>query len=315
MNRAILVILIFLIYPLNILSQCCASSGNPIGGTLNIGQMDHHVLRIASFFRNSTGDRYMSGNDLYTGEIGILKKAMFNYLGFLGSYGLNNNITIEMETGYFINKTQVFKLNDEKLTGYGISDIVISFKPRIYYSSEKNLEISCALGPNIPLKRKLQVINGVTMPVDIQSSTGSYGLVFQLNAIKENSFRGISFLLVNRIEKYFENKQEYNFGNSYTNSFYFSKHLFFETQQLNGCTIILQMKNQIRSKNMREGVRIDATGNCSFFFTPQVNLAIKENWNVAALCDIPVYQYFNGIQLANKLSFALSINKDISIIK
>lgn len=294
-------------------SQCCASSGNPIGGTVNIGLLDKHVFRMSTFYRISSSDKYLDGNKLYLGEIGSIKEAVFNYVGILTGYGISDKMTVEMETGYFINKTHIFKFNDEKLTGYGLSDLVISVRPRIYYDANKQLKISCSLGTNIPFSRRLQQVNGVTLPIDIQPSTGSFGVVFQSNIIKENSFRSSSFLLVNRIEKYFENKQDYTLGTAYSNSLFFSKYFFIESQYLQGWTFVLQLKNQIRAKNLRTGQSIDASGNCSFFLIPQINLSLPGKWNISTLVDFPVYQYLNEIQLANKISFAISVNKDFSL--
>jgi hypothetical protein len=297
-------------------AQCCASSGNPIGGTVNIGILDKNVLRIASFYRTSYSDKYLKGDELYTGEIATLKKAGYNFIGLLAGYGITDKISIEIETGYYINKTQVFKDSlvtsiDEKLTGYGLSDVVISIKPMIYNNPDKKFEISCGIGANIPFSRELQHAGSVILPVDLQPSTGSFGLVFQTNIIKENSFRSMSFLLVSRIQKYFENKQNYTYGNSYSNSVYFSKYFSLENKHINGWTLILQLKNQITEKSLLEGHTIDGSGNCSFFLVPQINLSVFNDWNISILFDIPFYQYYNDIQLANKTSFALSVTKDI----
>jgi hypothetical protein len=313
MIRSACIILLLVLIENTASSQCCASSGNPIGGTVNIGLLDKHVFRTASFYRFSFSDKYHEGGKLYSGEMGSIEKAVYNYIGLLSGYGVSEKLTIEVETGYYINKTHVFKINGERLTGYGLSDAVISFRPRIYHNSNSQLEISCAIGSNIPFSRNLQQVNGVTLPVDLQTSTGSFGMVIQSNIIKENSFRSVSYLLINRFEKYFENKQEYTYGNSYSTSFFFSKYFSADGHHLNGLTLILQLKNQIREKNMRAGQKIDASGNCSFFLIPQINFSISGNWNISMLVDIPVYQFLNEIQLANRISSSISLVKDVAL--
>lgn len=296
-------------------AQCCASHGNPIGGTVNIGLLDKNIFRIASFYRISYSDKYFIGDKLYTGEIGTLKRAVYNYIGLLVGYGITDKISFGLETGYFINKTHVYKINNESVSSHGLSDIVISFRPKIYHNSDKQIEINCALGPNIPFSRNLQRIDGVTLSRDLQPSTGSFGLVFQSNIIKEDSFRSLNFLLVNRIEKYFENKQHYIYGNTFSNSLYFSKFFPIANPELKGLTAILQLKNQIREKNIKEGQFVDASGSCLFFLIPQINLSIKDNWNFFILSDIPIYQYYNEIQFSKNTSFAVGIIKDYSLNK
>ncbi|HPB26209.1 MAG TPA: hypothetical protein PLB59_08605 [Bacteroidales bacterium] len=296
-------------------AQCFASAGNPVGGTANLGVMDKKTFRLGMFYRFSYSHRYLTGDKKYTGSAGILKDANFNYLGLLIGYGILDQLTVEAESGYYINKTQVYKLNNLKLKGYGLSNAVVSLKPRLYYNADKRFEISCALGANIPFAHNFQAVDGVTLPVDLQASTGSFGMVFQTFIIKEYSFEGIRFFLTNRIEKYFINKQEYLFGTMYSTSFFFSKHFVFEKLKLKDWTFIFQLKNQIKEKNKHFRQPVDASGSVLLFVVPQVNVSINDNWNVSVMADIPVYQYYNKIQLANTCSVGLSVFRDFSFEK
>jgi hypothetical protein len=291
-------------------AQCCSISGNPIGGTVNLGLLSKNTLRVASFYRFVNSDQYYERNNLYTGEPGLIESATSNYIGLVSGYGITDKLTIEFETGYFVNKSFDLR-NSGNIRGYGFSDAVISLKPLVYFDPDINLEISSALGLQIPSSRKLLGVNGVSLPIDLQPSTGSYGLVFQSNIIKENNYRMISFLFITRILNYFENDQNYLFGNSYVNSLYFSKFFFAYRRQLEGLSLIMQVRNQINEKDRRSGHTINGSGNYLVFIIPQINLSLNNNWNVSLLVDVPVYQYFHGIQIANKLSFALSINKDL----
>lgn len=305
--------LVFLFFASHALrAQCFTTSGNPVGGTTNMGIMDKNTLRMTLFYRFSCSDQYFQGNKEYTGNIGVLQKASYNYLGFLSGYGLTNRLTIEAEAGYYLNKTQVYYIEDTELTGRGLSNLVISLKPRLYYHPDKRFEVSCALGANIPFSTEMQQVNGVTLPIQVQPSSGSYGLVFQSFLIKENSFRAIRFFWVGRMEKYFKNRQDYVPGTLYLNSLFFSKHFVFEQWKLKDWTFILQLRNQITDFAARSNQDIGASGNFLLFLIPQVNLALGEHWNVSALVDIPVYRYYHGIQLANKSAFVLTMIRDFS---
>lgn len=296
-------------------AQCFASAGNPVGGTANLGTMNKNTFRIGTFYRFSYSNKYLEGYKRYTGNSGILKYAHYNYVGLLAGYGIFDQLTVEAEAGYYINKTQVYKLNNQALRGYGFSNAVISLKPRLYYHVDKRIEISCALGANIPFTRKYQEVDGITLPVDLQASTGSFGMVFQAFIIKENSFKGIRFFMTNRIEKYFKNKQDYLFGALYTTSFFFSKHFVFEKLKLKDWTFIIQLKNQIKEKNKHYNQTVDASGSILFFLGPQVNMSINDHWNISVMADIPVFQYYYQIQLANTCSVGLSLMRDFSFEK
>jgi len=291
-------------------AQCFASSGNPVGGSANLGVMDKNHFRISTFYKYSYSDKYFHNDKRYSGEKGILKRAEYNYIGWLGSYGINDQLTFESEAGYYLNKTQVYKTDNISLKGSGLSNAVLSLKQRLYHNPDKRAEITIAAGANIPFSRTLVEKDGVVLPIDIQPSTGSYGIVLQTSIIKENSFKGIRYLYSNRIEKYFENKQDYIFGNSYSNSLYFSKHFVFEKYVIKDWTLIMQLRNQIKERNIRAGKHVEASGNTIFLLVPQINISINDTWNFSVLSDIPVYQYYKEIQLANTISFGLVIIKD-----
>ena len=312
MNKCLL-ILVFLSFSARMLqAQCFTTSGNPVGGTTNMGAMDKNKFRATLFYRYSDSESYFEGSEKYQGGNEVLQYASYNYLGFLSAYGLNNRLTLELEAGYFIDKTQVYYIENTILKGYGLSNLVLSLKPQLYYNPDKRFEITCALGANIPFSTEMQTHYGVTLPINIQPSTGSYGVVFQSYLVKENSFRAIRFFWVTRTEKYFKNPQDYLPGASIMNSLFFTKHLTADLWKLSDWTLILQLRNQISTMASRSDQTIGSSGHFLVYLVPQVNLSIGEQWNVSALFDIPVYRYYNGIQIANKYALALTLIRDFS---
>ena len=315
MIRWLIICLVLSIFNLEVEAQCFASAGNPIGGTANMGVMDKNALRTAVFYKFAYSGKYHQGNRNYTGQGAVLNYAWYNYSGWLVAYGISDKLTIETEGGYFINKSQNYEINNSTLSGNGLSNAVVSIKPRLFYNPDKRVEISCALGANIPFSLEPQIKDGVRLPIDIQPSTGSFGIVFQSFFIKENSFNAIRFLLTNRIEKYFLNNQDYLFGNLYSTSFYFSRHFIFNQLKLKDWTLILQLKNQIKDKNYREGNIVTASGSFLLFLGPQINLALNNKWNISLLGEIPLYQNYNDIQLANNYAFVFSLVRDFQLNK
>jgi hypothetical protein len=313
MKPVLIILSLLLLYNAPVAGQCFATSGNPVGGTANMGILDRGTLLVSTFYRFSYADRYLEGHQAYDGSMGILKDANFNYCGALASYGLFDKLTVEMEGGYFINKTQRYKFLDHELTGFGPSNLVLSAKPLIYFNPETRFEISGGLGASIPFSLTMQQVNGVTLPVDIQPSTGSFGLVAQLYLIKENSFVATRYFMAARVEKFFKNNQDFLFGNIYSLSGFFSKHFAREDKKLKHTTAILQLRGQIKDRNVRVGNIVEASGNFLVFLSPQVNFNFFEHWNLSIFTDIPVYQYYNEIQLASRGSVGININRIIGL--
>ncbi len=313
MKQLILIFALSQLIVVQVAGQCFATSGNPVGGTANMGLLDKRMMMLSTFYRFSYADRYLAGHDSYDGSMGILKDANFNYCGILVGYGLANKVTIEAEGGYFINKTQRYKFNDNQLRGYGLSNLVLSVKPLIYFNPEKHFEISGALGASIPFRLNLQEINGVTLPIDIQPSTGSFGMVGQIYLIKENSYNATRYFLAGRVEKYFKNQQDFLFGNIYSLSGFFSKHFGRETHRIKHITAIVQVRAQVKDRNVRTGNIVEASGNFLVFVAPQLNFNILQNWNLSLFTEIPAYQYFNEIQLASRISAGFTLSRVLEL--
>jgi len=301
-------------------AQCFTSPGNPIGGVANTGTIRKNGFRLITFYRYSKSDKYMEGNE----NVDLIKvdKAVYNYMGMILGYGITKNLTVETEIGYFINKKQWFNeslnLSEPVKEGYGFSNAVVSAKFNIYKNDDKRFGIAASVGGKFPLRQEAQVVNNTELSTDLQPSTGSYGMVFQAFILKEKPFQAIRFFLLHRSEinfptspDFFLNGVEQQFGNLYYTSFIFSKHLHFRYDWLTeNWTAIVGIRNEVRSMDKQAGEVMEESGGYSFFLTPQLNYTIAERWNISALFDIPLYQYFNGVQLATKFAFSINITKD-----
>ncbi|PLX01432.1 MAG: hypothetical protein C0594_13190 [Marinilabiliales bacterium] len=298
-------------------SQCFSSPGNPIGGTANMGTVGESMLRIAAFYKYTRSDQYFEGGEKT--DYKLVDKARYNFLGLTLGYGITKKLTIENETGYFLEKFQEYNFANYTQQGYGLSNALLSIKYAIYSNPEKRFEWSAGLGSKIPLRKSAQVIDGVEQHIDVQPSTGSYGIVFQNFLIKENSFTGTRFFLINRFEynfenpvNYFNNGVQYKFGNAYYTSFFVSKHLWFSWTKGDGAwTAIAQLRNETRQKRKENGDLVAASGNSIFYFSPQINITLFHRLNFSTILDIPLYQYYNEIQLGSGPAIMLNLSFDL----
>jgi hypothetical protein len=91
-----------------------------------------------------------------------------------------------------------------------------------------------------------------------------------------------------------------------------SKHIVFEKYTLKDWTVILQLKNVIKNRNYHFNQLVKASGNVLVFAVPQLNISLG-SWNLSFLYELPVYQYYNEIQLGSSSAFSVNILKDISL--
>ncbi|MBN2610673.1 MAG: hypothetical protein JXB00_03875 [Bacteroidales bacterium] len=286
----------------------CLSSVNPVGGTNNLLVLQPKALRIITFYKFNYGNQYFEED--HPSDFNLIKNANYSYIGTIAAYGIASRFTFETEAGYFINKTQIYNLvPEQKLRGYGFSNIVLSARYGVLINNQKRIFHSLSAGVKVPSSNKFQYSQGVELPDEVQPTLGSYGLVFQSFLVKEYSFRGLRFFFTNRFETNRTNNQGFRPGSSLFTSLFVSKHLMF--QWLKGdWTTILQLRNELRAKNTREGKTVSASGGNLFFLSPQINYTIREAWNLSLMGDIPLYQYLNGIQIGTKAGITLGLSRD-----
>lgn len=242
----------------------------------------------------------------------MISKAYYDYLSAIIGYGLTDRWTTEFELGYYFDKTQLYNTQPSyTLSGKGLSNIIVSNKYNIYRNHVKRIYISSALGIKIPCTRTPREVDHVELPVELQPTLGAWGFVFNLSFVKENSEKGLRFFVTNKVETNFPNKDDYYLGTAVFNSFYISKHLMFPWVR-GDWTTILQIRNEIRTHDKTEGEIKKYSGGTVFFIVPQINYVLLEKWYLSAMFDIPVYQYFNGIQLGAGYALTLSMSRTIN---
>jgi hypothetical protein len=293
------------------ISAQCLSSVNPVGGTNNLLVLEKKSLRIISFYKYGQGDQYFEGTR--HSSFNLIDKAYYNYLSTTFGYGITNKFTFEVETGYFFNKTQVYNLEPKyRLTGHGLSNMVFLGKHSFYSEPVKRIFITGAAGVKVPLSGNPQIVNNIELPVEVQPTIGSYGLVFSASFVKENSGTGMRYFFISRMETNAPNKKEYQLGESFFNSFYVSKHLMFPWLK-GDWTTILQLRNEIRGYDQFENIRKESSGSVLFFLAPQINYVYRDEWYFSAMLDIPFYQNFNGTQLGAGPGFTFIVSKSFRL--
>jgi hypothetical protein len=311
LSRNTIAFLIFLAGIHHFAGAQCLSAVNPMGGNYNLLVQEKKTLRFISFYRYNFGDRYFEGDQ--RSDFNLIRDANYNYAGTVIGYGVSDKITLETELGYFINKTQHYRLEPPmSLQGSGLSNSVMSLKTSLFKNNEKRFFISAGCGVKIPFSREPIIRKGVELPVEVQPTSGSYGTVTQFFIVKENTASGTRYFLTGRMEYNFRNPRDYKPGTSAYTSLFYSKHLMFPWLK-GDWTAIFQIRNELRGKDRTESGWKASSGSSILFFSPQINTLIHERWNISAIFDIPVYQYFKGTQLATRFGASLNFARDFKL--
>lgn len=285
----------------------CLSAVNPVGGSSNLLVLEKNTLRVISFFRNHYGNRYFEGSK--PSDYDVISHAGYNYAGVILAYGLTRSITLENEQGCFINKTQHYRGTSDFLRGNGFASTVVSLRGSILKNDIDRFFISGSAGARIPYTRDKLVKNGTVLPIELQPSYGAFGTVLQLYVVKEYPVSGTRYFFTGRMETSLENRYDEKQGNAFYTSLFWSKHLMFPWLR-GDWTSILQLRSEVRGKDLTPLGLKASSGSYLFFLSPQLNSYIKEKWNVSVTLDIPLYQYFHGTQLATTTGVSLTLSRD-----
>ena len=291
--------------------QCC-SPGNPVGGTNSLGVNPEGSWQLFVNYRYGYSGAYFEGNK--PSETQFLESGNYNHAAVIAAFGLTDRLTIEAETGFFLNKTQFYVegILPEKLVGNGLTDLNLLARVSFYKNPEKEFELNAGMGIKIPVGSHQKTYQGALLTRDLQPTTGSYDLVHSFFLYKGVLNKKMRFFLANRIEFKGLNPDQYRYGNFWTTSGFVSYNL--GTQW----TLIGQIRTEFRSRDSRPisgvGIPIDddreqviPTGSHKVFLVPQLTYAFSQNTHLSILGDIPVYQNYNDKQLANTTAITLSL--------
>lgn len=297
----------------DLLSQCCsAGSGSPIAGGTSQGVLQEKQVELNLNFQNVFTDVYYKGSERLTDTAASFNS---NYLYFRSAFGLYKRLTLSLESGYYINRTD--QVNDSfAYESKGIGDLIIFPRYEVYNNAcdKSKSEIVLGLGFKIPLGKYndsigvLEPFSGqvfyYTMPPAVQPSTGSHDLIFYAFYFREHVKTGIKFFASGLHVKKGWNPLGEKFGDYSSLGLFVSK--VFKKKL--GVTLQAKMENVTRMK-YNENVAlmgaflydVDATGSEKIFLVPQVSYGLlKGKVTLYAMSEFPIYQHLTKTQLGSK---------------
>ena len=321
MRTLVIPVFIFL-FSGQLYSQGCCSggSGSPIAGGASQGVLRERQIELAGNYQ------YLSSNKFKVGDrdtVSLFDNLFSNYLYMRLAYGVTEKLTISVESGYFINKTQVALKRRDTIKSSGIGDLIIFPRYSIYTrNTEKTrTEITLGLGYKIPLGKyndSTVVFSDpqsgkkyyTTSPPTIQPTNGSQDFIFYgflYRGYPDSKFRIFSNLIY--IKKGW-NPLGQKFGD-YASIGLFAGKTFFKklgvTLQVKGEWVNKMKWNHNIDMLAFYNIDVKSTGSRKIVFVPQLSFT-QNNFTIYALSEIPLYQYVNGTQVASHNQFTAGLS-------
>ena len=299
---------------------CSGGSGSPIAGGASQGVLLDRQMEISSSFQYNNTDKFYRGDSPDTAT--YFDSFSSQYLYTRVGYGVTKNFTMSVETGYWLNKTQVGLHKSDTMTSSGIGDLILFPKYDVinHVAENKRVELTLGLGFKIPLGKYndsaawVEPFSGntyyITKPLSVQTSSGANDIIFYsflCRAWPDQKFK----LFANGLYI----KKGWNpIGEKLGN--YASIGLFAGKSFKNNLGLTLQVKGEwVDKMKLNNTVLLYAypnydpfaTGSKKVFIVPQVSYSLK-GFTVFGLTEIPVYQYVINTQVGSKTQFTFGLS-------
>ncbi len=286
-------------------AQCCAA-GNPAGGDVTLEGQQESLLRLFVFYDYSLSKDYFSGTSQV--EMPSMKNSYFDFLNFTAIYGITNRWSIHTEAGYFINKVQNLRIQnqDRQIKAHGFGDIGVNARYDVYQSFNPSVRWIVSGGVRFPVGAFNEEMNGAMIPVALQPSSGAFKYnansytSYQFPNTRFGIFTFIMFEYSSTIRKDF---LVHRYGN------YFQLAFAGTFQASDNIFIIGRLWGEWRGQDIRDDqYSVISSGSNLILFSPRVFLNFQENWQFISTIDIPLYKNVNGYQLTKFGSLQIGLS-------
>jgi len=289
-------------------AQCCAS-GNPFISDAEQPALQSRSLTAALTYRYSHSEQFYHDDSPYH-DLNFSQTANVNYTELQLAYGVTKWLTVMGDLGYFFNKT-LHTEEQDPMRGYGLGDAALYLKFNLYNNAKARFTISPSIGMKFPIGVFDQEVDNVKLPISVQPSSGSFkylaNVFISKGIAKKMALAGfVSYEYAQLIES--ENFY-YKYGQQWIGALYFNYRI------IKTLSLDLQIRNEYRAKAIRENDEtVISSGYDVLYFTPQLTYAFKHDWYLSAFGDIPIYKYYNGIQMSFGYALSLRLTKKIDFI-
>lgn len=282
-------------------------------------------LEFSGNFQHFSSGKFMRGD---SDTANLVDRIFSNYLYSRVAFGLTKELTMSVEAGYFLNKTEYALNKKDTISSKGISDLVLFPRYNVYnHCGEKVItDITVGMGMKIPIgtyNDSFVVYQHpvtlkkyyTTSPPTVQPTSGStdlifYGFLFQgFNKCKLNAFMNVLYI------KKGWNPLGQKFGDFASVGLFVSRSFFDRlglTLQVRGEWIDRMKYDRNVDMLALYNMDVNSTGSKKVFLVPQINFTYKD-LTVYGMYEYPLYQYLNRVQIASQTMITAGINYRINL--
>lgn len=304
----------FTLLSMYLFSQGCCSggTGSPIAGGVSQGVLAINQTELAISYQFQGSNKFKS-LDKNTDK--LFDKLNSNYLYSRVAFGVTDKLTMSIETGYFLNKTQYGLDHVDTIQSSGFGDLILFPRYQLLNktNSKNRTELVLGLGYKLPIGKyndsTLIYTNPNTgkefyntSPPTVQPTTGAQDVIFYGFALREFTGSKIKIFTNLLYIKKGWNALGQKFGDYSSIGLNVSK-TFNKKLGLN-----LQLRSEHIGKMKADknidmialyNIYLESTGSKKLFFVPQLSYT-QGNITLFLVAEIPLYQYANGSQLVSQ---------------
>jgi hypothetical protein len=320
-----LTVILALQAPQAISQGCCSGGGSsPIALGEAIGVLKKNQIDLSANFQYYQSNKFLSGTQH---TLSMFDNFITEYLFLNIDYGLTDNLTMSISSGYYLNK-KLFELNGhDTLNSSGIADLIILPKYSIWnkYEDQIKSEITLGLGIKLPLGSYSDSTDVFTNPVSnevyyailppsLQTTNGSIDFMFTSFLYRNSERRKVKFFASTMYIKKGWNSLGEKFGDYLSLGLFASREL---TPSLSGS---IQLKGEkIYSVQAADNtdllalynIDISQTGSTKIYLVPLISInrrSVKKRFSFFISAEIPLYQNIVGIQLGSQTSVTTGLS-------
>lgn len=318
--KVLLCAVAFLSFTQQSYSQCCAvGGGSPLAGDVSQGVLKQNQFEISSNFQYVKTTKFLTGDQVSTN---FLDQYSSQYLFTRLAYGFSERFTFSLESGYWLDKTQVGLQARDSYGSSGFGDLILFPRYNVVKGTTKNKfkELTIGLGYKIPIGKYndsigiLEPFSGETFysnkPPAVQASSGAQDILFTL--LYSGGIPSSKLILSANVTYILKgwNPLGEKLGD------YASFGLFLGRPFFDKMSTAIQLKGEwIGKMQINPDILMytfhnfdpESTGSRKVFVGPQVSYLFKNRFTVFAQSEIPVYQYVNGTQIASQAQFTFGL--------
>ncbi|HBG71301.1 MAG: hypothetical protein A2W93_01705 [Bacteroidetes bacterium GWF2_43_63] len=293
-------------------AQCC-SAGNPVAGTGFESSSTKGEWQVSSAMKYSLSDQYFFHDSKIDNP--YILKSSFLYQNLWTSYSISNRISLSAEAGYFYDKSQKLSFNDEpfRLGTSGIGDITVGMKFIAIKKVKPVTQLAFSAGTKIPVGAFHQSVDGITIPVSLQPSSGAFRWTATASFQRLSADQSWGFALQAMLELSSEINKDYLI---YRYGPFLRMNAGLMHRVFPKINVSLFGVFDVRGKDSREFDQVVAgTGSYSVLIQPWIQYAFSPDRILFCNVESPVYRYFYGELLGNKLAAQIGFRASFKTCK